>query len=50
MGFIKLLRAIKDAKEKSEENTLVFIYYAGHGQSDNYSFAMLNESKLFPLE
>ena len=26
------------------KNTLVFIYYAGHGVSDNYTFAILNEA------
>ena len=49
-AFVGLVKAVKSKYEQLEENTLVFIYYAGHGQSDNYSFAMLNEAKLFPLE
>ena len=43
MAFVKVNKAIRANKEK-EENTLVFIYYAGHGQSDNYTFAMVNEA------
>ena len=37
---------------KEGENTLVFIYYAGHGVSDNYTFALVNDMKRpwFPLE
>ena len=38
--------------EKEGENTLVFVYYAGHGVSDNYSFALVNDINRpwFPIE
>ena len=38
----------KDAKDG--EKTLLFLYYAGYGQSDNNLSAVLNEEKLYPLE
>ena len=31
-------------------NTLTFVYYAGHGLSDNNLWAQLNEEMIYPLE
>ena len=31
-------------------NTLVFVYYAGHGMMDNSTYCVLNEAKMYPLE
>ena len=52
MAFLGLLKTIKGNYDENEEKTLVFIYYAGHGVSDNYTFAMLNDPTRpqFPLE
>ena len=35
---------------KAGANTLLFVYYAGHGMMDNSTYAVLNESKIYPLE
>ena len=32
------------------QKTLVFFYYAGHGIQKNYTYAVCNEDKLYPLE
>ena len=49
--FTDLIKAVKLEKTKGID-TLVFVYYAGHGVSDNYSYALLSDSvkPLLPLE
>jgi len=49
-GFLNALSFISDNKNEGN-NTMVFVYYAGHGQSDNYTYAMVNEGdRQYPLE
>ena len=31
-------------------NTLLFVYYAGHGMMDNCTYVVLNAKKMYPLE
>ena len=44
------LDEIIDAKRQDNENTLLFVYYAGHGAMDNYTKIILNEKRMYPLE
>ena len=48
--FKNLLKDLRRAVEDSEIPTLIFFYYAGHGKCDNFTFAVLNEEKDYPLE
>ena len=39
-----------NANDAQNEKTMVFFYYAGHGLQDNFTMAVLNEEKNYPLE
>ena len=41
---------ILKAKNDNDENTLLFVYYAGHGAMDNFSKIILNGPRMYPLE
>ena len=41
---------IVKSKLEEEQNTLLFVYFAGHGSMDNTTRAMLNGKKHYPLE
>ena len=47
--FSELQKELLNA-ETSGQKTLVFFYYAGHGVQKNFTFAVCNEEKLYPLE
>ena len=36
--------------QKDGSNTLLFVYYAGHGMMDNCTYAVLNGARMYPLE
>lgn len=39
----------QDYKQQGK-NTLIFVYYAGHGVMDNTTYCVLNGPRMYPLE
>ena len=48
--IISLAKDIHTANAESNERTLAFVYYAGHGMYDNHLLLQLNEIRLYPIE
>lgn len=49
---IAIDRASQEVYENFQEgsNTLLFVYYAGHGMMDNSTYCVLNGARMYPLE